>query len=279
MRNTPRDRDLELVNRSAPGVDRRAVVTLVSASLAAQWFAAPRWLGSATPAAMPEGPGLVPGYLRGSASLVGDDATLRLLSQGRTAFHDRLRAALSPMVPLELIPATELDRVETLVGAYAQVQVHGLLPPDGVREDHGLRSAELLVQLMSADQPDPPRFVAWSYEHGPVEQLAGGSTFTLPLGDDVRMRLAVRMQRGVSDGTSRRETSGTAATPVSRRPQVYVVDLPAADAWGLPRLRPGIYAVPLSLEAQRSVPLPANHDWLVPLDLQFLMFSVRSVDG
>jgi hypothetical protein len=277
MSTTPRGPDVEI--RPGGGVDRRAFVTLVSASLAAQWLAAPRWLGSATTAAMPEGPALVPGYLRGSSTLVSDDATLQLLSHGRTPFHDAIRAALSPLMPLELIPATELDRVEPLEGSRAQVQVHGLLPPDGVREDRGLRSAELLVRLMSADQPDPPAFVAWSYERLPVEQLAGGSSFTLPLGDDVRMRLAVRVQRGVSDDHVRSEAGAGEAVPVSRRPQVYVVDLPAADEWGLPRLRPGLYAIPLSLEAQRSVPLPANRDWLVPLDLQFLMFSVRSVDG
>lgn len=259
------------------GFDRRRFVVLTTAALAAEWLADVPILDSRDLGSPPAGPALVPGYLRGSDTLVRDDALHSVFLQTGQAWVDDVRRGIDEELPLELVSSLHLDNVAPLQGPSAVVEVHGLLPPDPVRSDHAIRSIDLLVEIASDAQPLPTPFTAWTYERQPVEQLAGPTRFTIPVGADVTVRLAVRLHRVQStpDGNPRARSR---RTDVDERPSVFIVDLPAEDRWGLPRLREGVYAIPLSLEAQKSLPLPANRDWLVPLDLQFLVFSVRSIE-
>jgi hypothetical protein len=157
------------------------------------------------------------------------------------------------------------------------LEVHGLLPPDLVREDRAIRRIEVLAELESADQPQPTPFVVWSYVRQPVKLLAGASRCYVPLGGDATLRLVVRLERvDTTSGAARNDDADRADG--AGRLQEYVLELPCADRFRSPRMRAGLYAVPLSLDAQDALPLPANRDWLVPLDLQYLMFSLRPDD-
>jgi hypothetical protein len=260
---------------SRAGLDRRRFVALASTAAAAQWLTGVDRLSSAGLPSSPEGPALVPGYLRGSSVLVRDDLQPSVLRRSGTPFFEGVRAAIDPELPLELVSSLDLDHLPPLAGTSALVEVHGLLPPDQVRADNAIRSIELLVEIASSEQPSPTPFITWSYERQPVEQLAGPSQFTVPLGPDVVLRLALRLTR-VEARVRADGRDGGRERSDAWRPALYIIDLPAEDRWGQPRLRQGVYAIPLSFEAERSLPLPANRDWLVPLDLQFLMFSVHA---
>ena len=259
------------------GFNRRRFVVLTTAALAAEWLVQAPELDSRDLGSPPSGPALVPGYLRGSDKLVRDDELHSVFLQTGQAWVDGVRLGIDEELPLELVSSLHLDGAGPLEGPTAEIEVHGLLPPDPVRRDHAIRSIDLLVEIASDDQPLPTPFTAWTYERQPVEQLAGPTRFTIPVGADVTVRLAIRLHR-VQSTLDSNPRARSRRIDDSGRPSVFIVDLPVEDRWGLPRLREGVYAIPLSLEAQKSLPLPANRDWLVPLDLQFLVFAVRPAE-
>jgi len=210
------------------GLDRRRFVVMTTATLAAQWLVDVPRLESSDLGSPPAGPALVPGYLRGSDTLVRDNGLHSVFLQTGQAWVDGVRRGIDEELPLELVSSLHLDNIAPLQGSSAVIEVHGLLPPDPVRRDHAIRSIDLLVEIASDDQPLPTPFTAWTYERQPVEQLAGPTRFTIPVGADVTVRLAVRLHRVQStpDGNPRARSQ---RTDVAGRPTVFIVDLPAED--------------------------------------------------
>lgn len=262
---------------TVPALSRRTFVALVSAGLAAEWLGGAGRLTAAELPRPPAGPSLMPGYLGGSAAVVLDDAARRSLNRPDVVFYEAVRAAIGEGEPLTLVSADAIDDEPLLEGRRAVLEVHGLLPPEAVREDRAIRRIEVLAEFESADQPQPTPFVVWSYIRQPVKLLAGASRCYVPLGDDATLRLVVRIERVDAASGAARDDDPDRADDAGRLLE-YRVELPFADRSGRPRMRAGLYAVPLSLDAQDALPLPANRDWLVPLALQYLMFSLRPDD-
>lgn len=259
------------------GLNRRSFVWMVSSALAATWITDLRWSSAGEIPAAPDGPALMPGYLHGSRELVMDEVSRSVLYRTGTPFYDGVRAGISADEPLEFVPADTLDAVPRLEGTSAVVEVLGLLPPDQVRLDHAIEAIDLVVAFKTREQPNPPSFLAWTYDRRPIEQLAGPTRFNVPLGDDVVVRLAIRLDRDrpAWDPDPRDDTDDARRTGDDRRPEVFLTEIPVHDSWQSPRLRAGLYVLPMSRPAQRAIPGPANREWLTPLDLQFLAVLVR----
>lgn len=271
------DHDRPNLPSASGGLDRRRFVGLVTASVAASWLVTPARRATAG-AVAPGSVELIPGYLADSARLVQDEATLCRLSDPEISFFDTLQAAAggTDVVPLVLVPATQVGGAPAeFASGHARLWIHGFMPPDRVRRDHGLLRADLEVEVVADGVRH--RHLAWSYRRDPVANLASPTTCGLPLDGKTGLDLYLttqRQDRSAIGGPADRDggtASGTART--------YHTMLTCDAAYGESGLRPGVYALPLSDAAAKALPLPANHDWLVPDDLLYVLLSVEILKG
>ena len=259
---------------SRSGLDRRRFVGMVGASLAAQWLLDPPSLGWSATAAPPEGLSLVPGYLRASHLAVTDESVLRDLSDPLLPPYDTLRRVIPEVLPLEFISSTEIGRVPIgFEEGCARIRVHGVLPPREFRLAENVEALHLEAEISPEQAMTPFRHYVWGYDKGPVVNISGPTRFDVPVGKGVALRLLTSFEwagRGAVPGGSE---DGKGRAPVHRCSTILTLN----DRYGQPRLRPGVYCLPLSDEALKAFPLVANRDWLVPDELPYLLMSVQPV--
>ncbi len=258
------------------GLDRRRFVGLVGASLAGQWLIDPAssaWSATATP---PSGTTLVPGYLRASHLAMTDESVLRDLSDPRLSPHDTLRRVIPADLPLEFISSTQIGKVPMdFRDGCARIRVHGVLPPSHFSLAANVEAIHLEAEISLETKAMPFSHYVWGFDKGPVENVSGPTRFDIPVGKEAALNLWTSFEwasRGVSPGSF--EVSGGENGVALRR---YSTLLTAEDRYGQPRLRPGVYCLPLNGKAQKAFPLVANRDWLVPDELPYLLLSVQPV--
>lgn len=271
--NDPRRVDAARAERS--GVDRRRFVGLVGASLATHWLVNPPSLGWSATAAPPSGISLVPGYLRGSHLAMTDESVIRDLSDPALPPHDTLRRVIPEDLPLEFISSTEIGKVPLeFKGGCARVHIHGVLPPRDFSLSERIDAIHLEAEI--APEQGRPSFshYVWGFDKGPVENISGPTRFDAPVGKRATLRLWTSFEweeRGPGNG-------GPGDGKGGARLQQFSTVLTLEDRYGEPRLRPGVYCMPLNDKALNAFPLVANRDWLVPDDLPYLLFSVQNLD-
>jgi hypothetical protein len=256
------------------GLDRRRFVGLVGASLAAQWLIDPPSLGWSATAAAPDGTVLVPGYLRASHLAMTDESVLRDLSDPLLPPHDTLRRVIPEGLPLEFISSTEIGRVPMgFEEGCARIRVHGVLPPREFSLADNVEALHLEAEISLEQEMAPFGHYVWGFDKDPVENISGPTRFDVPVGKGVALRLWTSFEwagRGAVRGGS---DDGKGRAPVHRCSTILTLN----DRYGEPKLRPGVYCLPLSDEAQKAFPLVANRDWLVPDELPYLLMSVQPV--
>jgi len=256
------------------GLDRRRFVGLVGASLAGQWLIDPAssaWSATATP---PSGTALVPGYLRASHLAMTNESVIRDLSDPRIPLHDTLRRVIPEGIPLEFISSTGIGKVPlTFDEDCAILRVHGVLPPERFNLAANIEALHLEAEILPEPGMGPFNHYVWGFDTSPVENISGPTRFDVPLGKEAVLDLWTSFE-WATRGERRRPRSlaiGKGAESV----MTFGTRLTLEDRYGEPRLRPGVYCLPLSDKAQGAFPLVANRDWLVPDELPFLLFSVQ----
>jgi len=262
-------------NATTSGVDRRRFVGLVGASLAAHWLMDPPTLGWSATVAPPTGTVLVPGYLRASHRAVIDEAVLRDLSDPGLLPHDTLRRVIPMDIPLEFVSSLDIGEVPVKFAKQrARIHVHGVLPPFDFILADDIEALHLEAEISLDQKTTPSRHYVWGFDKGPVENLSGPTRFDAPLGEGVSLRLDTTFERTAGGAVSGGRGVGRGGASNPRCSTVLTLE----DRAGQPRLRPGVYCLPLNEKAVNAFPLVANRDWLVPEELPYLLFSVESLD-
>jgi len=256
------------------GLDRRRFVGLVGASLAGQWLIDPASSAWSATAAPPSGASLVPGYLRASHLAMANESVLRDLSDPQIPLHDTLRRVIPEGLPLEFISSTEIGKVPIdFDQGCARVRVHGVLPPREFSLADNVEALHLEAEISLEQETAPFSHYVWGFDKGPVENVSGPTRFDVPVGKGVALRLWTSFEWAALGAVTSRFEDGKGGAPLRRFSTVLTLN----DRYGEPRLRPGIYCLPLNSEAQKAFPLVANRDWLVPDELPFLLMSVQPV--
>ncbi len=261
------------------GLDRRKFVGMVGASLAAQWLIDPPSLGWSATAAPPSGVTLVPGYLRASHLAMMDESILGDLSDPRLPPHATLRRVIPEGYPMEFISSTEIGEVPMgFDGGCARFHIHGVLPPREFILADDVEALHLEAEISPDREVVPFRHYVWGFDKGPVENVSGPTRFDAPVGAGLELRLQTSFERAARNAGSGvfEDGKGGASRALAHR---FSTLLTLDDRTGQPRLRPGVYCLPLSAKAQKVFPLVANRDWLVPDQLPYLLFSVQPVGG
>ncbi len=256
------------------GVDRRRFVGLVGASLATHWLVNPPSLGWSATAAPPPGISLVPGYLRGSHPAMADESVIRDLSDPALPPHDTLRRVIPEDLPLEFISSTEIGKVPAEFEAgCARVHIHGVLPPRDFSLSERIAAIHLEAEIAPKPGMAPFSHYVWGFDKGPVENISSPTRFDMPVSKGATLRLWTTFQWEERDPGSGRPGDGKGGA----RLQQFSTVLTLEDRYGEPRLRPGVYCMPLNDQALNAFPLVANRDWLVPENLPYLLFSVQNL--
>jgi len=267
--------EAETSGSSGSGLDRRRFVGMVGASLAAQWLVDPPSLGWSATVAPPGGISLVPGYLRASHLAVADESVLRDLNDPLLPPHDILRRVIPQEIPLEFISSTEIGQVP--VGfdeGCARIRVHGVLPPRDFELAETVEALHLEAEIsLDAGKPSFGHYV-WGFDKRPVENISGPTRFDVPVGKGAALALWTSFERAGRGTVLGGPGEGDDRAPLHRFSTVMTLE----DRYGEPRLRPGVYCLPLNDEALKAFPLVANHDWLVPNELPYLLLSVQPVN-
>lgn len=264
-----------------PGFDRRRFVSLVTAGVAGGWLADNCSVAWAATVATPSGSSLVPGYLRFSDEVVGDDEFLCSLSDFRTPLYNRLRPLLPVGRPVEFVSSVHLGGVpHGFASGRARIWVHGLLPPDSVAFSAGLDAIHLHAEVDHPKIETSPRHYVWGFCQTPVANLSGATSFEVPVDDDTTVRLVMSFEAAPAASFGRARNVGTdfGGREGGVRSVDFATEFTLMDRYGEPRLRPGIYCLPLNDEAQKAFPLVANRDFLVPDNLPYLLFSVQELE-
>lgn len=273
-KKSPENQIVQHRDQTGAGVDRRRFVGLVGASLAAHWLAEPPTLGWSASAAPPAGTALIPGYLRASHLAVMDSSVLRDLSDPRLPPHDVLRRVIPADLPLEFISSTEIGKVPMeFDGGRARVHIHGVLPPSEFRLADGVGALHLEAAISIEGEGVPISHYVWGFDTSPVENISGPTGFDVPLGKGVALQLHTSFERAEFGAGPGHAGDGKGGVPLRRFSTLLTLE----DRYGQPRLRPGVYCLPLNDKALSAFPLVANRDWLVPDDLPYVLFSVESL--
>lgn len=272
--NSPENQVAPIRDQKAAGVDRRRFVGLVGASLAAHWLMDPPTLGWSASAAPPAGTVLIPGYLRASHLAVVDPSVLHDLSDPRLPPHDVLRRVIPSELPLEFISSTEIGKVPMeFEGGRARVHIHGVLPPNEFRLADGVGALHLEAAIATPLEAVPISHYVWGFDPSPVENISGPTGFDVPVGKGTALQLLTSFERAETGAGPGHAGDGKGGAPIRRFSTLLTLE----DRYGQPRLRPGVYCLPLNNKALSAFPLVANRDWLVPDDLPYLLFSIESL--
>lgn len=262
------------VSPTTGGLDRRRFVGMVGASLAAEWLIDPASLGWSATAAPPSGEVLVPGYLRASHLAVADESVLCDLSDPALPPYDTLRRVIPEELPLEFISSTEIGKVPVeFENGCARFHIHGVLPPHEFSLAAGVEALHLEAEVSLEQEKIPYRHYVWGFDGGPVENISGPTRFEVPVGEGAALGLQTTFEPVEEVARFGDSGKGRGGAPILGFSTLFTLE----DHDGQPRLRPGVYCLPLNEKALDAYPLVANRDWLVPDDLPYLLFSVESL--
>jgi len=259
------------------GIDRRRFVGLVTAGAAAGWLVDDVPGAWAATIAAPSVSQVVPGYLRESWRVAEDDGVLASLSDFSTPLYDTLRPMIPETTPLEFLSSVDPGEIPRgFKSGRVRIWIHGLIPPGSAVLANGLKAIHLGAEISGWTEEMPVRTYVWGLCEEPVENLSSATAFEVSMTEKTMLRLVTSFEPGEKKGFGGGNLESSLSSPGLIAE--CTTDFTLVDRRNAPRLRPGVYCMPLNDSAQWAFPLVANRDWLVPDELPYLLFSIQSLD-